>query len=308
MNRQIGFVRTGRKRKDICANIVILKSLNNAIFLLLFELLTGFHFVSQVKMPAREHSLLLAQLLPRESMAWDFGGEHALLGSGAHDHAVRLVLREEAAADIGVRAEKEKPAAQMLMRRMFDEAAVLAEQCPPKADPVDFLDEVRVKIVVGRKLGPKLFCRLFLALVQGRDRFLERNPSSTPPAPAYLATAIDKFKKAAKFWSWAEVDLMVQCWEQDGEGDDGESGGEDADFARDIGGSSADGVVVGASLARAAATSESPAVSDDGEYDSDEFAGVGWSSDEEEEDRDVEMEDMEVEDARAGIEAMDLDG
>ncbi|KAK0666828.1 hypothetical protein QBC41DRAFT_348554 [Cercophora samala] len=264
-------------------------------------------------MPTREHSLLLAQLLPRENMAWDVGGEGAVLGLGARDHAVRAVLREEAAADMGVQA-KEKVAAQMLLCRMIDEIAALAKECPPKADPIDFLDEVQSKVVVGRKLGPKLFCRLFLALVEGRDRFLERNPNTTPPVNAYMATAIDKFKKAAKFWSWAEVDLMVQCWEQDGEGDDEGSGGEGGV----CGGPDvlAGGGVIGERAAHAAQPSGSLVLGNDYEYDSDEFAGVGWSSDEEEdeeedENEDVEMGGMEVEDAdlqdaRAGIQAMEL--
>lgn len=95
------------------------------------------------------------------------------------------------------------------------------------ADEQSFVDRTREGTRLGQQLSSNVFDALFLAVVEGREKFLaaaaERQNLAQQAASGHspLAQAVDRFLATAWWWHEARIPVEVQVGEPDffGDGD-----------------------------------------------------------------------------------------
>ncbi|KAK1836340.1 hypothetical protein QBC39DRAFT_406762 [Podospora conica] len=273
------------------------------------------------KMPRRRTAPAesLKFLLGSNGLAWE---DHAnVLPMGTHDAEVRSGLH----AAIGLAAPLRRTNVQAEMVTVFEVATRLALEkrgFGHEIDEMDFLQQVWAGHRLYLHIRPRPFAQLFDALLGARARHNQGNFKPTPQ-PALLGMAIDTFMDASRGFFGAG---MLSLFLDQGVGSEAEVKADDERamahhaFTFALPGPSQPGSSAGASTSYHAApsaayfsTMPSPspwpaqAPAESPEYDSDEFAGVPASEDEEEEEGIGGVDDEEVNAMAVDVDAMALD-
>ncbi|KAK0637063.1 hypothetical protein B0T17DRAFT_97349 [Bombardia bombarda] len=240
----------------------------------------------------RQSRAPLKRRLPHNGMAWD--GCNNVLSRHSHDAEAVQSLK----AIVPRLRDRE---VQIVLCNMVDNARRRAPAPAPGGpfDVVEYLLQVKDEDELANLLSETIYLELFRALIHGRDRYLARRverglEEQDPRTHCQLARAVDAFL-AAGGWFWSDLAIFTHL----------DCAGALGHQATDTAASAAAGGMntYNAGPSRAATGAATATGADtDSEFDSDEFAGVGPSSDEEGHD-----EDEEVAGVAADLSEMDLD-